>query len=139
MSVKVPAAGEHTLSRCSKCKDTTNHTIVAMVGSRIARVQCNVCGSLHNHRASAPPARKEGTRRPAQPRRSKSEENWENLIAEMDVATAIPYSLQTPVKNGDLIDHPTFGLGKVAGVIRPNKMEVVFKQGVKLLRCTLKG
>jgi len=35
MIKKVTAAGDHTLSRCSKCKESTNHTIVAMVGDRV--------------------------------------------------------------------------------------------------------
>lgn len=138
MSVKDPSAGDHTLSRCSKCKDATNHTVVAMVGSRIARVECNVCGSIHNHRGTAAPKpRKEGTRSPAQPRKTKTEEKWDQLITDSDLAKAVPYNLQTPVKTGDLIDHPTFGLGKVTNTIRPNKMEVIFKQGLKLLRCTV--
>ena len=37
-----------------------------------------------------------------------------------------------------LVLHPTFGLGVVAKTIRPDKMEVVFEAGVKLLRCVVK-
>lgn len=140
MSAKIPSAGGHILSRCSKCKETTNHTIVAMVGSRVARVECNVCGSVHNHRGTtAPKVRTDNTRTPAQPRKSRAQAQWETLVAEADGAAATPYSMKTPVKTGDLIAHPSFGIGRVISTTRPNKMEVVFADGVKLLRCTLDG
>ncbi len=35
------------------------------------------------------------------------------------------------------IQHPSFGLGLVLNCIRPNKMEVQFQSGIKLLRCKL--
>ncbi len=34
-----------------------------------------------------------------------------------------------------LILHPVFGLGVVKAVIVPNKMQILFKDGIKLLRC----
>lgn len=140
MSVKVPSAGDHTLSRCSKCKESTNHTIVAMVGNKVARVQCNVCNSVHNHRGAATPAvRSTAPRKPAAARKTKHLETWETLMAQADKSTVVAYNMQTPIKTGDLISHPTFGLGKVTSTIRPNKMEVIFEQGVKLLRCCVKG
>lgn len=141
MSVKVPSAGDHTLSRCSKCKEATNHTIVAMVGSKVARVECNICGSVHNHRDTKEPGvrRERNVRKPAAPRKTRHLETWESIIAEADKSNVVVYNMQTPVKTGDLISHPTFGLGKVTSTTRPNKMEVIFEQGVKLLRCCVKG
>jgi CxxC motif-containing protein len=140
MSEKIPTAGGHILSRCSKCKETTNHTIVAMVGSRVARVECNVCGSVHNHRGTtAPKVRSDSTRTPAQPRKSRARAQWETLVAEADDAAVTPYNMKTPVKTGDLISHPSFGIGKVISTTKPNKMEVAFADGVKLLRCTVAG
>ena len=53
MSAKQLSAGDYIASRCSKCKDTTNHTIVAMVEGKVVRVQCNICNSVHNHRSPA--------------------------------------------------------------------------------------
>jgi hypothetical protein len=37
----------------------------------------------------------------------------------------------------DLIQHPSFGLGCVINTIKPNKMEVSFRSGIKLLRCSV--
>jgi hypothetical protein len=36
----------------------------------------------------------------------------------------------------DTIEHPVFGFGVVKLTIRPNKMEVLFQEGKKLLRCS---
>ena len=137
MSTKVPSAGEHALSRCSKCKETTNHTIVAMVGSQIARVECNVCGSVHNHRGtSVPKSGSTSVRSPAQPRKTRAQHQWQNLMAAANTKAAIPYNVKTPVKTGDLIAHPTFGTGQIIATVRPNKMDVMFESGVKRLICT---
>lgn len=138
MTKKVLSAGDHTLSRCSKCKATSNHTIVAMVGDRVARVECNVCGSVHNHRGTtAPKPRSSSPRTPAQPRKTRTQAQWETMMAEADSTRAIPYHIKTPVKTGDLINHPSFGMGQILATIRPNKMEIIFAQGVKLLLCNV--
>ncbi len=138
MTNKVTTAGDHTLSRCSKCKESTNHTIVAMVGERVARVECNVCGSIHNHRGTAAPKpRSTSNRTPAQPRKTRTQTQWADMMAAADQTRAIPYHLKTPVKTGFLIDHPSFGMGKILSTTRPNKMEIIFEQGVKLLLCNV--
>lgn len=138
MTTKAPSAGDHTLSRCSKCKETTNHTIVAMVGTRIARVECNVCGSVHNHRGITPAKpRSSHPRQPAAPRKTRSQAQWETLMAAAGQSEAIPYKLQTPVKTGDLIEHPSFGMGIILSTTRPNKMEIIFADGVKRLLCNV--
>lgn len=139
MTTKVLSAGDYIASKCTKCKDTTNHTIVAMVGEKVVKVECNTCGSIHNHRAEtkkkAPTARKAST---AKPRTTKAERVWEDLQEKMRPEDAVPYSMSTPMKDEMLIQHPTFGLGLVLNCIRPNKMEVHFQSGIKLLRCTVK-
>ena len=138
MIKKVPTAGEHALSRCSKCKEATNHTIVAMVGDRVARVECNVCGSVHNHRGTAAPKpRSTSPRTPAQPRKTRVQTQWADMMAAADQTRAIPYNIKARVKTGDLIDHPSFGMGQILSTTRPNKMEIIFEQGVKLLLCNV--
>jgi len=133
------SAGDHITSKCTKCKDTTNHTIIAMVGDTIAKVECNTCGGIHNYRNAA--AKKPATKRKISPTKpaktSKVEAEWKDLINDTDSAAATPYSMQMAIESGDLIQHPSFGLGRVINVTRPNKMEVYFSSGVKLLRCTI--
>ncbi|MEE4253749.1 MAG: hypothetical protein V2I50_06875 [Desulfuromusa sp.] len=139
MTKKQYAAGDHITSKCTKCKDTTNHTIVAMVGDTVARVVCNTCGGTHNYRDArvkkAAPRSKTSTAKPA--KISKLEANWEAQINAADPASATPYNIKMVVNSGDLIQHPSFGLGCVVNTIKPNKMEVSFRDGIKLLRCSV--
>ena len=139
MSNKQYSAGDHITSKCTKCKDTTNHTIVAMVGDTVARVVCNTCGGTHNYRDAkvkkAAPRSKTSAAKPA--KISKLEANWEALINTADPADSSPYNIKMVVKVGDIIQHPSFGLGCVINTIKPNKMEVSFRSGIKLLRCSV--
>lgn len=50
MATKKLTVGGYTESRCSRCKDITNHIIVAMVDGEVIKVQCCACGSMHKHR-----------------------------------------------------------------------------------------
>ncbi len=139
MSENKFSAGDHITSKCTKCKDTTNHTIVAMVGDTVARVECNTCGGVHNYRSTvikkATTRSKAGSTKPV--KASKIETDWENLIDNPDSADAIPYNIKMSAKDGDLIQHPSFGLGRVINTIKPNKMEVFFRDGSKMLRCSV--
>ncbi len=147
MTEKQLSAGDHITSRCSKCKDVTNHTIVAMVEDKVVRVECNVCGSIHNYRSAAPAiktARKTtttaSTTKTSGGRLTRSSNTETEWAAQLNDASGepLPYNLKTPYKPGDVIQHTVFGMGRVINTIRPNKMEVYFRDGLKLLRCTLK-
>ncbi|MEA3544737.1 MAG: hypothetical protein U9R69_05885, partial [Thermodesulfobacteriota bacterium] len=131
---------DHIAAKCTKCKDTTNHTIVAMVEDKVARVECNTCGGIHNYRKAT--VKKTATKSRASAAKSakinKIETEWENLLNDVDPASATPYSMTMSIKVEGVIQHPSFGLGRVITIIRPNKMEVFFRSGVKLLRCTTK-
>lgn len=47
MAQKKMKAGDEIQARCTKCKKTSAHTIVAMVDKEIVKVECLVCGSTH--------------------------------------------------------------------------------------------
>ena len=138
MSDKQLAAGDHIAAKCTKCKETTNHTVVALVDGKVARVECNTCGGIHNYR-SATAAKKTPTKSRAAATKAakinKIEVEWENLLDNADAATATSYSMKMVATPGLLIQHPNFGLGRVISTTKPNKMEVFFQDGVKILRC----
>jgi hypothetical protein len=136
-------AGSEVGSRCLKCKDFTNHTILAMAEGQVAKVQCKVCGGRHNYRP-ATPEKPEGAKKKAAPRTSgvnariaKAEAGFEALLGKRDPSKAKPYAMTATFKKGDLLDHPTFGLGVVTGILKPNKAEVQFRQETKILICVL--
>ncbi|HWI40014.1 MAG TPA: hypothetical protein VNX25_00835, partial [Verrucomicrobiae bacterium] len=64
MEKKKVGAGDIVRGHCARCRDIANHTIVAMVGEKIARVQCNACGATHAHRPELP-APSEGKKKTA--------------------------------------------------------------------------
>ena len=49
---------------------------------------------------------------------------------------AIAYDMQARYKVGNLVKHPKFGLGVVKTLIGVNKVEILFEEGLKLLRCS---
>ena len=139
-------AGQEIDSQCLKCKAVTNHTIIAMVEEKIAKVECNVCGAKHKYR---PPkvVKPKTVKRKAAAKKTpkiplsqiKAEAHFDKIMEGLDPSTAKPYAMTETFKKDDLIDHPTFGMGFITSTIQPNKIEVTFKAGSKLLICKLKN
>ncbi len=145
-SLKKPTVGGHIESQCTKCGMLTNHIVVAMIEDEVIKVQCNTCQGVHRHRPpkaekTARPARAAAGRRvsdkPSASSRSADREQWEQLTRKHEGAAAAPYSMDAPFRAQQVITHPTFGLGVVLATIKPNKMEVLFEDGRKTLRCSL--
>lgn len=139
------SAGSTVETRCTRCKAVLNHTIVAMVGEKIVRVECNTCRGVHafhpvkpaNDQAAARPGRQTA----ATPRKGKADPDavaraeWEMLQPGLDPAQAVPYDMNRVYRVQSLLSHPNFGLGIVQLVIPPNKIDVLFQSGKKRLRC----
>ncbi len=152
-------AGDEIDSRCLKCKDVTNHTIIAMTGDTIAKVECNTCGARHKYRApvaekkktSSVRRRRDGVMTESNKGTTKAKASktvgkkvtqaavkFEALIKDKDVSTAIPYTIDAILAVGDLVNHSIFGLGVVMAIKPPNKAEVTFRElGSKLMICKL--
>ena len=149
MSRKTPSAGDFVDARCTRCRVVTNHTIVAMVGDQIVRVVCNTCNGTHNYHApkAAPAPRAAKAEKPAAaaraPRmtaravRNADEEEWTEATRLADPAKVLRYDMGRSYSVGHFVNHPSFGVGLVKSVTKPNKMEVLFESGRKLLRCQL--
>ncbi|RNC68022.1 MAG: hypothetical protein ED859_11950 [Desulfuromonadales bacterium] len=147
MSIRKLSAGDIIDARCTKCRSVLNHTIVAMVDGRVVRVQCNTCNGQHNYHppqeAKKPAERAASTGKSSSPARPRREpvpagpSQWELEVAGRDPQEAIPYAMDASFRVGNLVNHPVFGLGLVTVVTKPNKVEILFRDGKKLLRCTL--
>ena len=145
MRITKLSAGNIIEASCTRCRATLNHTIVAMVGEKVVRVECNTCHGVHNYRG--PVEKKEKTnsqaapKKPSVPRQPKKDpgisdmEEWEALKPTFDRNQATPYDMDRKYRANELINHATFGLGIVKTNIPPKKMEVLFELGKKLLRC----
>lgn len=139
------SAGNIIEASCTRCRATLNHTIVAMVGERIVRVECNTCHGVHNYRGPIEKKEKSTSPSPAKkqavPRQPKNDpgisdmEEWESLRPSFDCNQATPYEINGKYHVNEVLNHSTFGLGIVKNIIPPKKMEVLFQLGKKLLRC----
>ena len=144
------SAGDIIDARCTRCREILNHRIVAMVEEKVVRVECNTCGGVHNY--YPPPTAKEAkaaktakepsaTRASASPRSSKKDptesdrEEWASLKPTMQIDRAQDYDMDAAYRVNSLILHSVFGLGIVKLLITPRKMQVLFQDGIKLLRC----
>jgi hypothetical protein len=131
---------------CTRCRLSLAHTILAMVGTKIARVRCNTCGGDHAFRAApgttdkpSPSSRSSSTssstRAPRASRASEEEKviiSFEQQLAGKDLANAPRYSPKDTYKVEQVIQHPTFGLGLVTAV-RGDKVDITFKSDTKTL------
>ena len=58
MTVAAKRVGGEVVAFCTKCRMDLAHTIIAMDGTKPARVQCNTCNGQHNYRGKAEAAAK---------------------------------------------------------------------------------
>ena len=125
---------------CTKCRMMLAHTILAMVGERVARVRCNTCNGEHAFKAHAPTATSVRASKPRASRatsgsgtRTKAQQAlFEEDLDKRDPSTARPYGVSEKFAVGDFVTHPTFGLG-IVSVARNDKIDVSFKTFVKTL------
>lgn len=119
---------------CNKDKMQLAHTILAMVGEKVARVQCNTCKSEHAYRGKAPVARKPRStpESKAAAAAAKITVTFDQLMSAKDMGQAKKYSARETFSKDDLIDHPTFGFGIVQEA-RTDKVTVLFKMEEKTL------
>ena len=139
------SAGDTVEARCTRCRTILNHTIVAMVEERVVRIECNTCHGVHNYypeksaKVAAPggptPKKEPLPRKARKDPEAADREEWASLRPTMNEGRAIPYDMNREYRVKNLVAHPVFGLGVVTRVIRPDKMEVLFQGGKKLLRC----
>ena len=111
------------------------HTILAMVELRIARVRCNTCQKDHAFRKNAPgtlPAPAGNTSSSSRKKTSSSHVSIPQQLASIDATKARNYSPKESFAEGDLLNHPVFGLGLVQAV-RGEKVDVAFKAFEKTL------
>ena len=121
---------------CTRCKMNLGHTILALVGTRPARVRCNTCHGEHNYRRDGGDGPRKGSWEPREARERRearpSVTSWEALLAGKDLSRARKYSAKEKYAADELIQHPSFGIGLVQEV-RGDKIQVAFKADVKTL------
>jgi hypothetical protein len=115
------SAGSQIDAYCPSCKVVKPHIVVAMKGTRAAKTDCQVCGSVHPYRKNPPDTR------------AKKRSQYEDAMEGRDLSKPIPYKITRKFNHEDIIEHKTFGVGLVTRVISDKKMEVLFEDSTKLL------
>ena len=127
------SAGDPIEARCTKCRKTTNHIVVAMTAEGPAKVQCNTCGGQHKYRSPAA-VKKPAVRRTVDPKIAEKKQ-WDELLPTLSGKQKTDYTMTTSFKVGSLMNHPVFGLGHVQSLGGPRKINVLFEGGMKTMRC----
>ena len=127
------SAGDPIEARCTKCRANNPHVIVTLVEAAPEKVQCTICSRQHKYRLPSVP-KKPSVRRSVDPTVAERKE-WELLRPNMNCKDAKAYSMTGNYKVKALIDHPVFGLGLVQRVAGAQKVEVLFEDGKKMMRC----
>src|SRR5436190_15916997 len=121
-----------------RCKADTTHTIISMYEDEVRRVQCVVCGEVHAYRKPRGEAGEEGSAEGSAPAKRKpgSKPSWEDAMArasEPDLANCRPYSIRDTYEEGDVVSHPVFDVGFVTELLPDNKVEIIFRDGPRIL------
>jgi hypothetical protein len=132
------STGDPIEARCTKCRKNTDHIIVTMAEEGPVKVQCNTCSRQHKYRpptAAKKPAVRRTIKNKEAERKDAERKEWEALRPNMNSTEARSYSMTDAYKVKALINHPVFGLGLVQRVVGSQKVEVLFEDGKKTMRC----
>jgi len=151
MTTKHLDPGDDIEAWCTRCRRNLNHRVVAVLGRDIRKVQCLTCGGEHKYypprevgakvrpvkvkeSAKARSTTKESKSAAVDKIAAKAESEWSTFMKEMAPdSVPVAYATSSAYSKGDYIDHPVFGIGRVLNVVGLEKIEVVFKEGRKIL------
>ncbi len=114
---------------CTSCKAIHWHIIIAMVDARPAKVECLSCHKQHTLRTSRARARG-GAPAAAKP---------PTVIVDIEEKlrgrekSAVGYDPKRACALDEVIRHPSFGVGLVVAISAPQRIEVQFRGGRKVL------
>jgi hypothetical protein len=141
-------AGQEIDAYCTKCKMDLLHRVVAVAGGKPVKVECRTCMTTHVYRAprnvrspGASPAA--GSSVASSPRVSSSEPSARRArtTAPSEPVALVPpqgahvhlYKVTERFAPEAWVSHKTFGIGRVVREIPPDKIEVRFDDGPKVL------
>jgi hypothetical protein len=128
LRIKRLRPGDDTDTYCGRCKAERTHQIVALnTDGTPVTVICRTCGGSHRFREKKEPTTSTSARQTGRKGRAGAEP-----ARAAPSGPLRPYSPKEVYSEGDWIDHPTFGHGKVSQA-RGGKIEVRFDSGNRLL------
>src|SRR3989442_4937036 len=135
--------GKELNAHCGKCKEQRTHIVAAMDGEVVRKFTCSMCGSTHNYKvkpAAVAEAVASGAGTAPSKKRVSSRRAKEANAFSIDPKRPVKiYDMNNIFSAGDVINHPKFGLGAVEAALPPNKIEVRFQEGKKMLLHNMKN
>lgn len=121
---------------CSKCKLELNARIVRVEGEKPKRVLCLTCNKEHAYRKSAPAKPGEGKTRKVRVSVPKvdQEAEWRKKLDRSNKSPKA-YAMDKVFLLDDRVEHQIFGVGLVVSLIPPDKINVFFQDGLKMMKC----
>ena len=126
--IKKLRPGDDTDTYCGRCKAERAHHVVALnADGAPATVICRTCGGQHRFHE-----KKEPSARPASGGAARKSRATAKPTQDAPAGPVRPYSPKERYAEGEWLDHPTFGQGKVSHA-RGGKIEVRFGSENRLL------
>jgi hypothetical protein len=143
----VSLVGKNIDAYCTKCKLLLTHVVLSEVDGVVSKVECKTCGSQHKYRKGVPGKKtavkaarstSSGRVRSSSTGRKKTVNEaallWEVKSRDMQPDVLIrTYQMKDTYRSDEVILHPVFGLGFVEKVMSETRMQVLFKEEVKLM------
>ena len=134
------SAGHDIDTYCSRCKLDLAHVIIAVSAGQPVRVVCKTCNSEHAFRkpkrkATGVTKRASSTRKTAAatPQGPLSSEAYHQMLSGRDLSRSRRYTIKETFSVDDVVDHKKFGIGLVTKMLGDQKIEVTFREGIKIL------
>ena len=100
--------GDRVEQMCVTCNEERGHIVASLSKTgKVTRVSCPMCGSRVPYRMGTTPR--------------------------TSTKVAAPYDRARIYSKGQMLIHPTFGVGEVTAIIEPQKMDVLFADRMRRL------
>ena len=129
--------GGEVVSYCGKCKLALNHVIIAMDGTKLTKLRCNTCNSLHGYRSPNSQEKilkaKANKMKKEEPKKQDHSDFFKENMRRLQQKGKKTYKATEIFTIDDVVDHKTFGVGFVSKAPEKDRVEIAFESGVKLL------
>ncbi len=133
-------AGMDLDAPCGRCKGETRHQVLTITDGVPEKLICGNCRSVHKYRAEKPKVEPKARPTASAKASLQAQRPVTSLVSmfqramaeEQGGAHSRPYSPATRFEEGQWLDHPNFGLGKVQKRLG-KKVDVLFRDGLKTL------
>jgi hypothetical protein len=110
----------------------------------IKKITCTMCGSYHNYSRNSKNSNQNGqSKNDGQSKKAGGGPRTRGSRSLQDLSQSGKpvrrYEMSARFTEGDIINHPKFGLGCVETIKPPNKIEVRFQEGKKMLLHNTEG